>query len=279
MEGWKNWMGNLGEQLNKDKKIILFSLVAGLVFTFFWGIHETKAYSDAIQSGIAEKVVRFHVLANSDEAFDQNLKLSVRDRILEEMGPELQKCVDVKETKKLLRNSFGKIQEIALDEIQSRGYVYDVKVSLQKDNFPLKHYGDLTFPAGIYDALRVEIGKAEGKNWWCVMFPPMCYVDAACGEVTEYSKVQLSGKLTAEEYIIVTALEEKKGVCPKVKFKVVEWWQEKKADNKIGEVREEYKEEKKQEKREEKTFEGKKSNKSNKNNKNIKKVSCKQLAL
>lgn len=266
MEEMKNWMENIGEQFKKDKKIILISVVAGLLFTFVWGIHETKAYSDTIQSGIAEKVVRFHVLANSDEAFDQNLKLAVRDRILKEMGPGLQKCENVKETKELLKSSFGKIRETSLDEIQKQGYDYDVKVSLQKDAFPLKHYGDLTFPAGIYEALRVEIGKAEGNNWWCVMFPPMCYVDAACGEVTEYSKVQLSGKLTAEEYVVITAMEEKKGVCPKVKFKIVEWWQEKKAENAIE-----------QEKLEEKNQESQEEMK--KIHKTIEKVPCKQLAL
>lgn len=272
MEGWNIWTAKIGAQLRKDKKIIMVSLAAGLAVTFLWGIHETKAYSDTIQSGIAEKVVRFHVLANSDEVFDQNLKLAVRDRILEEMGPELQKCADVKETKVLLQNSFGQIQETALDEIKKQGYAYDVKVSLKKDDFPLKHYGDLTFPAGVYDALRVEIGKAEGKNWWCVMFPPMCYVDAACGEVTESSKLRLSGKLTAEEYIVVTALEERKGISPKVKFRIVEWWQEKKIENK-AENKAKNKEENKAENKEKSKEENKVENKA------VKKVCHKQLVL
>ena len=111
-------------------------------------------------------------------------------------------------------------------EINKQRYEYDIKVSLEKTIFPLKTYGEFSFPAGMYDALRVEIGTGKGQNWWCVMYPPMCYVDAAWSEVTLESKVRLKGALTEEEFSIVNANQE--GLQPKVRFKIVEWWQERK---------------------------------------------------
>lgn len=216
-------------QMKKDKKIITISLAVGFIFSFAWGIQATKVYSDTIQSGIAQKVVRFHVRANSDSKEDQSLKLAVRDCILQELGEELEQCKNVEETKTFLSSSFDRIETIALKEIHRQGYDYSVVVSLQLEMFPLKQYGDLAFPAGMYDALRVDIGSAKGHNWWCVMFPPMCYVDAACGEVTETTKGRLAGSLTKEEYTVVSAMEQDSGVTPQVKFKVVEMWQERKS--------------------------------------------------
>lgn len=229
METFKNGIELLGNQIKKDKKILLFSLGIGLLASFLWGIYATKVYSETIQTGIAQKVVRFHVRANSDTEADQRLKLDVRDCILSEMGPELEQCEDVEETKKLLSCSLERIQNIARKEIVAQGYHYQVKVYLTREMFPQKQYGDLCFPSGMYDALRVDIGAAQGHNWWCVMFPPMCYVDAACGKVTEETKGRLAGSLTAEEYTVVTSLESKQGVTPQVKFKIVELWQEKKS--------------------------------------------------
>ena len=108
------------------------------------------------------------------------------------------------------------------------GYDYKAVVSLEQTQFPVKTYGKLTFPAGMYDALRIEIGSGNGHNWWCVVYPSMCFVDAACGEVKPTSKVKLKKTLTKEEYEVVSAKEQKK-ITPKMKLKVVELWQESKA--------------------------------------------------
>ncbi|MBQ7104042.1 MAG: stage II sporulation protein R, partial [Anaerotignum sp.] len=104
------------------------------------------------------------------------------------------------------------------------GYDYPVSVSLVREEFPFKRYDDLIFPAGVYDALRVEIGRAEGQNWWCVLYPRMCFVDAAWGCVTEESHLRLKNTLTEEEYLIVSALEQEEAV-PKIKLKILEFWQ------------------------------------------------------
>ena len=218
------------KQMIQDKKLICFSFGIAFILTAVWSVG--AVYSANIQKGIADKVVRFHVLANSDSYEDQQLKLCIRDRILEKMGPVLKEAADKEETKVILQESFPIIRQAAMEEINAWGYDYDVKVSLSKDAFPMKQYGDLAFPAGIYDALRVEIGSASGQNWWCVMFPPMCFVDATSGQVTKQSKQKLSETLSEEEYTVVSAMEQNAEIAPVIKFKIVEWWQERLTDNK-----------------------------------------------
>ncbi|NDO47313.1 stage II sporulation protein R [Clostridium sp. MD294] len=212
--------------LKMEKKNIVWCCIFTLIFLLCCTVYATKVYSEHIQSGIAQKVIRFHVLANSDAENDQNLKLAVRDAILQQLGEELEKYHDKEETKKYLKNNMDRIKNIALQEITRQGYDYDVKVSLENTVFPLKKYGELSFPAGMYEALRVEIGEAKGKNWWCVVYPPLCYVDVACSEVTEESKIRLQGSLTEEEFCIVDNAEQE--ISTNVKFKIVEWWQERK---------------------------------------------------
>ncbi len=214
----------------KDKKVLAASLCGGLLFTFiFGGITATKTYSETIQQGIADSVVRFHVLANSDSKADQALKLKVRDAVLALMNGPLTEAENIEDTKKILLESKDKIKEEALRVIEDAGYDYDVNVILSRDLFPMKEYGDIAFPAGEYDALRIEIGAAEGRNWWCVMFPPLCFVDVSLDEVSPESKMQLKHVLSEEEYSIVTNAKAGDDIVPEVKFKVVEWWQEREA--------------------------------------------------
>lgn len=212
--------------LKIEKKNILYACIFTLILFAFCIVAITKTYSDYIQTGIASKVVRFHVLANSDTEYDQNLKLAVRDAILKDLGQQLENYRTKEQTKSFLKNNFYRIKQTALNEIQKQGYDYDVKVYLEKTIFPLKQYGDLSFPAGVYDALCVEIGKGEGQNWWCVVYPPLCYVDVAYTEVTEESKIRLQDTLTEEEFSVIDNTEME--INTNVKFKIVEWWQERK---------------------------------------------------
>ena len=178
-----------------------------------------------LQQAISDKVLRFHVLANSDSEADQTLKLAVRDRLLQEYGDLLETCTSKEETLAALKNAQQEISETAEAEVLAQGYAYPVRVSLVREEFPFKKYGDLIFPAGVYDALRIEIGEAKGKNWWCVLYPQMCYVDAAWGYSTEESHVRLQNTLTKEEFLVVSAMEQKK-VTPKIKCRLVELWSE-----------------------------------------------------
>jgi len=217
----KNWWG-------KERKRFGMALGLGIFLTTAVFVVDTAGYATKVQSGIAKKVVRFHVLANSDTKEDQWLKLQVRDRVLEEVGSELEEIDDLEESKTYLKKNIVNIKHIAEAEMERLGYDYKASVSLERTQFPLKTYGQLTFPAGIYDALRIEIGTGKGQNWWCVVYPSMCFVDAACGEVKPTSKVKLKKTLTKEEYEVVSAREQKR-ITPKMKLKVVELWQERKA--------------------------------------------------
>ena len=208
----------------KEKWYWCGAVVLGVLFSLIFGAHWTKGYSEMIQNGIAAKVVRFHVLANSDTEADQGLKLAVRDRVLQEYGDLLQACENKAETLAVLEDARQKICETAAAEVQAQGYAYPVRVSLVREEFPFKKYDDLIFPAGVYDALRIEIGAAEGQNWWCVLYPQMCFVDAAWGYSTEESHARLENTLTEEEFLIVSALEQE-ALTPKLKLKIVEWWQ------------------------------------------------------
>ena len=124
----------------------------------------------------------------------------------------------------MLENAKQAICETAAEEIAQQGYAYPVRVSIVREEFPFKKYDTLIFPAGVYDALRIEIGEAEGQNWWCVLYPQMCFVDAAWGYSTEESHRRLENTLTEEEFLIVSALEQEE-LMPKIKLKNVELWQ------------------------------------------------------
>ena len=112
-------------------------------------------------------------------------------------------------------------RQVALETIKNEGYSYDVKIEIGNFEFPTKQYGDISLPAGFYDALKVEIGKAEGRNWWCVMFPSLCFVDISSGIVPEESKEDLQNVLSDEEYAIISD-NSNSGI--KFKFKLLEFF-------------------------------------------------------
>ena len=155
---------------------------------------------DAVTKDIAENVIRFHVIANSDSAQDQSLKLKVRDSIIKSLQSGLKDKTSVEEAADFINSHTSQIRETALKTICDNGYDYPVKVSLKKRYFPVKKYGDLTFPYGDYNALCVDIGDAAGKNWWCVLFPSLCFIDDTTAVVPSSSKEKLKNSLTEEEY-------------------------------------------------------------------------------
>ena len=175
------------------------------------------SYSADVQNDLAQSVVRLHILANSDSCEDQMLKLAVRDRILSD-GRELFKdAASKEETEKILCGNIDFLTAAAKDEIEKNGYSYDVRIDIGKYEFPMKKYDGFAFPAGEYDAVRVEIGEAKGHNWWCVMFPPLCFVDASVGEE---SAQLLRQSLTDEEMDIITS-----DADVDIRFKVVDFVQ------------------------------------------------------
>ena len=113
-------------------------------------------------------------------------------------------CSSKEEAISIVEKNKENFKQIAIDTIKNEGYSYDVNINIGNFEFPTKEYGDISLPAGNYDALRVEIGKAEGKNWWCVMFPPLCFVDVSSGVVPEDSKELLKENLSDEEFALIS---------------------------------------------------------------------------
>jgi len=126
---------------------------------------------------LRDKIIRFHIRANSDNEEDQELKLKVRDEILKEMKGKFQDIKDIDEIRKIIRDNMEEMKRIAERIIKREGKDYEVTVTLAEDSFPTRKYGNLVLPAGTYEALLITIGEGKGKNWWCVMFPPLCFVD------------------------------------------------------------------------------------------------------
>lgn len=159
-----------------------------------------KLEFDTIQSSIASKVLRFHVLANSDGDADQALKLKVRDEIGSYIQPLLVSVGGLEDTKQIVNANIDGIVAIAEQTIQKNGYSYNVEASIKKVDFPEKTYGEYVFPAGKYEALQVRIGEGKGQNWWCVLYPNMCFKGAVYEVVEEDAKKALKEVLSPVEY-------------------------------------------------------------------------------
>ena len=181
------------------------------------------SYVNAVSSNLADSVFRLHVIANSDSEEDQNLKYKVRDRLIEYMNTLTNDMNTKDEVIEIAKEHLEDFKNIAQNVVNENGYDYEVNVEIGNFSFPTKTYGDISFPAGFYDALKVEIGKAEGQNWWCVMFPPLCFVDVTSGVVPEESKENLEENLGDEEYSIISDTEE--NGFTSIKFKIIEFFE------------------------------------------------------
>ncbi|MDR0974579.1 MAG: stage II sporulation protein R [Ruminococcus sp.] len=157
----------------KTKRILIIEAAAvlGLIITVF--ITGITSFAEDYQN-ITDNVLRLHILANSDSDSDQALKLKVRDEILNKTSYIFENTGDINEAKSAAVSALPEIQRIAEETMKANGYDYPVAVKLTKMNFDTRVYGEITMPAGEYEAIRVTIGEADGQNWWCVMFPPLC---------------------------------------------------------------------------------------------------------
>lgn len=136
-----------------------------------------SAVQAEVQASSPESLIRFHVVANSDSAADQALKRAVRDRILSEVSPRLAASQSLAESRQMLQQLMPQMEGLAQKVIREWGQGYGVKAEYGHFLFPTKSYGSLVLPAGDYEAVKILIGKGEGSNWWCVLFPPLCFVD------------------------------------------------------------------------------------------------------
>ena len=205
-------MNYLKKSRLKSFIILIFLLCIYITLCMF-------SYVKAVSTDLSNSVLRLHVIANSNSNEDQLLKYKVRDSLLNYMNNVCSNCKSKEDAINILSNNIDNFKMVAQNTIKNEGYNYNVNVEIGNFKFPTKHYGDISLPAGYYDALKVEIGKAEGRNWWCVMFPSLCFVDLTSGIVPEDSKEELKNVLSDEEFALIS---NNSNSTLKFKFKLLE---------------------------------------------------------
>lgn len=201
---------NTAKTARRWKRLEL-ALLIGLLAALIWGMWSIRS-----QQVLADKVVRLHILANSDSEEDQALKLQVRDAVLERAEEILENAHDRSAAEEDLREALPELREIALETVAAQGYDYDVTAELTDAAFPTREYDGFTLPAGEYLALRLVIGAGEGHNWWCVVFPPLC-----AQTTTDVAQTAMAAGLDGGDVSLLT--EESQGYV--LKFKSIELWE------------------------------------------------------
>lgn len=194
----------------KRSQIFPFCFILFLsTLLFFLYQLRIDALTASAQKDLAANVVRFHVLAESNSSEDQRLKLLVKSAVLEYMEEPLARASSAEEAISILNKHTNDIVRIASDVLKENNSSLTVCAETKETYFPEKTYGDITFPAGIYTAYQILLGTGSGQNWWCVLYPPLCFLDVTHAVVPEESKAQLKSFLTQKEYNLITnSLEE-----------------------------------------------------------------------
>ncbi len=199
--------------ISKSKLLFLISVLT-LIFAL------TITYAKNVGNDISQSVLRLHIIANSDSDIDQSLKLKVRDRIITESGSLFKDCTSLEQSLEIVNTNRQSLKQIAEAEIKAQGFDYPVCIEVGEAAFPTKTYGNISLPSGKYTALRIKIGEAKGQNWWCVMYPPLCFTDGVLAASDEASS-KLKSNLSSSEYDLIT--RQSSGAIPvEVRFKIVE---------------------------------------------------------
>lgn len=188
----------------KSKRAACIVLAMMLAIVGTWAIFQKR--ESRLQESLAKEVFRFHVIANSNSKKDQALKMKVKEKVIAYMEQELPESDSVERTREWAVSHMQEIEQAAKQVLQDESCEHRVRGSVVNCYFPDKTYGDVTFPKGYYEALRIEIGEAEGENWWCVLYPNLCFLDAVHAVVPDEGKDKLKNVLNEEEYEMVTAL-------------------------------------------------------------------------
>lgn len=196
----------------KNKKILLI-----LIIFIFYFIFYSFSYSYSISNDLEKNLFRLHILANSDSTEDQELKLYVRNKVIDYLHQY--SFNNKSELITFLNNNQLSLQKVIDDAIKEKGYSYTSSFEIENSFYPQKQYKNITLPAGNYDGLKIKIGKAEGKNWWCVLFPPMCLINNSTCSLPEESEILLDNSLTAESCSVISSNSSKY----KFKFKIIEF--------------------------------------------------------
>ena len=198
------------------KHIKKFFLICILFISFV--LVTATSYANSIFNDLSTNIFRLHIIANSDSSEDQLLKLKIRDSIINYMKIATKNANSKEEIINFCKNNLDELKNIAIQVIKENGYEYDVNIEIGNFYFPTKDYANISLPAGNYDALRIKIGNATGKNWWCSLFPPLCFVDISSGVLEDEDSKVLKENLNSEEYSLITNTSDEM----KLKFKIIE---------------------------------------------------------
>lgn len=164
-------------------------------------------YENFLANDLSRFIIRFHVRANSDSSGDQLLKMKVKEEVVSYLNTELDHVNSLEEAEAIIKNKTDNITAVAKDVVLRNGYRYDVVSNFDYSVFPDKYYGDVKFPAGNYKSLIIEIGSGEGHNWWCVLYPPLCFIDASTGYVPDDSKALIESSVSTTEFHYMTTTD------------------------------------------------------------------------
>ena len=197
----------------------LFLCLTCLLLAFLFTMAGQRQSDEAMAARIAPEILRFHVLANSDSDEDQQLKLRVRTLLLDSIYEKLGENASLDDTKEYVLANKDSLEQEAEEYMKAEGYDYPAHMEVTGCYFPTNTYGDMVFPCGTYDAVRVEIGKGKGHNWWCVLYPSLCYTDSIRAVVPDSSKQTLACLLDEDDYRSLLAQKDKDGKKPEVRVR------------------------------------------------------------
>ncbi len=202
------WYDYIKNEKKRARISLGIALTIALLLTSWLAVQRgilVEAKAQKAQEKLAGEVLRFHVLANSDSDRDQEVKMQVKEAVLDYMKQELPKGSDIDATREWAKEHLNEIEDISGKTLREAGSDDPVTAEITRDDFPEKTYGDITFPAGEYEALRIKIGEAKGHNWWCCLYPNLCFTDAVHAVVPDEGKEELKTVLDEEEYEMVTS--------------------------------------------------------------------------
>lgn len=200
----------------KKKLLILLVLILA-VYTYNYN---TEPKTDPLQPQIAKKILRFHILANSDSKEDQAIKLKVRDAVGTYVEPFLEDADSLEDTRTIINRNMEAIISVANQTLEANGKKYSATARITTIDFPEKTYGEYTFPPGEYEALQINLGEGDGHNWWCVLYPNMCFRGSVYEVISDDSRNELRKVLTTEEYqdVLGNGILDKGKICIRWKF-------------------------------------------------------------
>lgn len=178
-------------------------------------------YAGGVHSSLSGELIRLHIIANSDTDTDQRLKTKIRDGIIEKIGADFENVEDKNELKRAMLEKAPEIKKIADDILIQNEAEYSSDVGFERLYIPRKEYDGVIMPEGSYEAMVVRLGEARGSNWWCIAYPPLCFTESTCGELSDEAKEYLKNNLSGQSYSLIT----ENGIKIEYKLKIVELYE------------------------------------------------------